>query len=91
MKGFFSGKNMTERIGQPTGEVFKVQVIRQGKQEIMSLQRCGDVWILDGDGISGTAPTAGEVFVTTLGIFDGKKAARRWSGNNNIERGVNYE
>lgn len=82
---------MTERIGQPTGEALRVQVTRRGRQEIMSLQRHGNVWTLDGKGISGTARTVGEVFVATLGIVDGKKAARRWNGNNGMEGGENYE
>lgn len=82
---------MTERIGQPTGEALMIQVTRGGRQETMSLQRHGDVWTLDGKGISGTARTAGEVFIATLGIVDGKKAARRWNGNNGMEGGENHE
>ncbi len=82
---------MTERIGQQTDEALGIQVTRGGKQETMSLQRHGNVWTLDGKGISGTARTADEVFVATLGIVDGKKAARRWNGNNGMEGGENYE
>ena len=82
---------MTERIGQLTDEILRVQVIRGGRQETMSLQRLGNVWTLDGKGISGTARTADEVFVATLGIVDGKKAARRWNGNNGTKGGENYE
>ncbi len=72
---------MTERIGQPTREVLRIQVTRRGKSETMSLQRHGNVWTLDGEGISGTARTADEVFVATLGIVDGKIAARNWEEN----------
>ncbi len=72
---------MTERIGQPTREVLRVQVIRKGKPETMFLQSHGNVWTLDGGGISGTARTVDEVFVATLGIVDGKIAARNWEKN----------
>lgn len=82
---------MTEKIQQPTREAFRVQVAWGGKEEIMSLQRSGNLWILEGEGISGTARTAGEVFVAVLGIFDGKKATRRWNRNNSKEGGENYE
>lgn len=81
---------MTERIGQPTSDVLRVQVTRRGKLETMSLQRHGNVWTLDGKGISGIARTADDVFVATLGIFDGKIAARNWE-ENGTEGGENYE
>ena len=83
-------KNMTERIGQSTGEILNVEIIRRGKSETMSLQRHGNVWTLEGKGISGTARTLAEVFVATLGIFDGKIAARKWE-ENSTEGGENYE
>jgi hypothetical protein len=82
---------MTERIRQLTDEILRVQVTRGERQETMSLQRRGNLWILDGKGISGIARIADEVFVATLGIVDGKKAARRWNKNNGRQGGENYE
>lgn len=66
----------------------EVQVTLRGEEITMSLQRQGVGWTLNGGGLSGTARTPGEVFVTTLGIVDGKKARRKWEEDGSMEGGV---
>ncbi len=78
---------MAERIRQSTDEVLRISVSIRGTETTMSLIRQSETWALNGGGISGTAPTPDEVFVTTLGIFDGKKAARRWRESRSMEGG----
>lgn len=66
---------------------FIVPVNIRGTETTMSLIRQGEIWILDGDGLGATARTSADVFVTALGIIDGKKAAKRWNDSNSIEGG----
>lgn len=66
---------------------FIVPVSIRGMETTMSLTRQGEIWILDGNGLGATAKTSGDVFVTALGIIDGKKAAKKWDESNDIEGG----
>ncbi len=59
----------------------EVPVNIKGTETTMSLTRRGEVWTLSGDGLAAVARSSTDVFVSALGIIDGKKAVRRWTEN----------
>ena len=59
-------------------ESFQIPVVIRGAEISMSLTRHGEIWTLEGEGLSATSRTSREVFVHALGIIDGKKAAKKW-------------
>ena len=59
----------------------EVLVSIKGTEATMFLTRQGEVWTISGDGFAAVARSSTDVFVSALGIIDGKKAARRWTEN----------
>lgn len=60
-------------------QTFRVFVNIRGADKKMSLTKQGNLWTLAGNGLYGEARTEKDVFVSVLGIVDGKKAAERWN------------